>query len=69
LPAAEAAVLRAHLRGCARCRRVNRLFDGLLAAIRNDPIPEPEDGFWERMREQIMAQIRAKAPSAPARPT
>jgi hypothetical protein len=69
LPEAEAAALRRHLRRCGRCRRVCRLVDGLLAAIRNDPIPEPEDGFWERMRGQIMARIRAEAPPAPARPT
>jgi anti-sigma factor RsiW len=69
LPAAEAASLRRHLRRCARCRRINRLVDGLFAAIRNNPIPEPDDAFWDRMLEQIMAKARAKAlppwPSAP----
>jgi len=55
----EAAALRRHLRRCGRCRRSYRLLEGLLAAIRNEPIPEPDDAFWERMREQIMARIRA----------
>jgi len=59
LPEAEAAALRRHLRRCGRCRRVCRLVDGLLAAIRKEPIPEPDDAFWEQMRENIMARIRA----------
>ena len=69
LPPAEAAALRRHLRRCSRCRRISRLFDGLLAAIRNEPIPEPDDAFWDRMRRQIMARIRAEAPPPTAGPT
>ena len=65
----EALVLGRHLRRCSRCRRISRLFDGLLAAIRNEPIPEPDDAFWERMRRQIMARIRAEALPPTAGPT
>ena len=62
LQRSEAAALRRHLRECARCRRISRLVDGLLTAIRNDPIPEPDDEFWNRMREQITARITAVSP-------
>jgi predicted anti-sigma-YlaC factor YlaD len=61
VPEAEAPILRRHLQECARCRGLYRLLDGLLAAIQNEPIPEPDDAFWERMREQIMVRVRAIA--------
>jgi hypothetical protein len=62
LPEAEVAALRRHLGNCTRCRRSIRLVDGLLATIRDEPMPEPDDAFWDRMRERIMARIRAGAP-------
>jgi len=69
LPEAEAAALRRHLRRCGRCWRIDRLFGGLLAAIRTEPIPEPDDTFWERMRVDIMARVRAEALLPRTRPT
>jgi anti-sigma factor RsiW len=59
LPKAEAAALRRHLRGCARCRESHRLLDALFAVLRDQPIPEPDDPCWEKMAERIMARIRA----------
>jgi hypothetical protein len=41
---------------------VHRLVHGILAAVRDLPIPEPDDPFWDRMRAQIMAKVRAMRP-------
>jgi len=63
LPKAEAAALRRHLRRCVRCRESHRFLDALLAAVREVRIPDPDDPFWDRMREQIMAKVRAMRPA------
>ena len=55
----QAAAVRAHLGLCPDCGRIERLFRGLLAAIRDMPVPGPEDAYWDRMAEAIMARIRA----------
>jgi hypothetical protein len=39
-----------------------RLLTGLLPAVRELPIPEPDDPFWDRMSEQIMAKVRDMRP-------
>lgn len=62
LPKAEAAALRRHLRGCVRCRESRRFLDALFSVLRDQPIPEPNDPYWEEMAERIMAQIRAIFP-------
>ena len=62
LPEAEAAALQAHVWACRDCGRTERLFRGLLAAIRDMPVPGPEDAYWDRMAEAIMARIRAPPP-------
>ncbi len=62
LPEAEAAALQAHLGVCRDCGRTERLLHGLLSAIRDMPVPEPEEAFWDRMAEGIMARIRAAPP-------
>jgi hypothetical protein len=62
LPKAEAAALRRHLRGCVRCRESGRFFDALFSVLRDPPIPEPDDPYWEALAERIMARIRAIAP-------
>jgi bacterioferritin-associated ferredoxin len=62
LPEAEAAALQAHLGVCRDCGRTERLLRGLLAAIRDMPAPAPEDAYWDRMAEAIMARIRAAPP-------
>jgi len=64
LPNVEAAALRRHLRGCVRCRQSHRLLDALFAVLRDQPIPEPDDPFWEQMAEEIMVRIRA-SPACP----
>ena len=64
LPEAEAAALGRHLRGCVRCRESHRFLDALLATVRDEPVPEPDDPFWEPMAEEIMVRIRA-SPACP----
>jgi hypothetical protein len=53
----EAAAVRAHLGLCPDCGHIERLFRGLLAAIRD--MPAAEDAYWDRMAGAIMARIRA----------
>ena len=60
---AEAAALRAHVCACYDCERIERLLRSLLAAIRDVPMPEPEDAYWGRMAEAIMVRVRASRPA------
>jgi len=62
LPEAEAAALQAHLDVCRDCGRTERPFRGLLATVRDMPVAEPEDAYWDRKAEAIMARIRAAPP-------
>ena len=61
-PGAEAAALQAHLGACGDCGRIDRLFRGFLAALRDVPAPEANDPYWDRLAETIMARIRAAPP-------
>jgi hypothetical protein len=63
LPEGEAASLQAHHGICGDCWRIERLLRGLLAAIRDVPVPEPDDPYWDRMAETIMARIRSMPPA------
>jgi hypothetical protein len=62
LPGAEAAALQAHLGACGNCGRIERLFRGFLAVLRDVPAPEANDPYWDRLAETIMARIRAAPP-------
>lgn len=59
LPGAEAAALQAHLGACGDCTRIERLFRGFLASLRNVPTPKPDDPYWARLTETVMARIRS----------
>ena len=59
LPEVEAAALRQHLRGCARCGERVRFLDAPINVLRDPPVPEPDDPYWEALAERIMARIRA----------
>jgi len=59
LPKTQATALRRHLRGCVRRRESHRFLDALFSVLRDQPIPEPDDPYWEEMAERIMARIRA----------
>jgi hypothetical protein len=36
-----------------------RFLNALISVLRDPPIPEPDDLYWEALAERIMARIRA----------
>jgi hypothetical protein len=62
LPASDADAVCAHLNACVACGQIERLFRGCLASLRIVPTPEPDDPYWARLTETVMARIRSAVP-------
>src|SRR5262245_15365773 len=60
LPAAEAATVEAHLRGCATCREHLETMAAVDAAARALPVSAPE-GYFEGLPSRISARLAAGA--------
>lgn len=64
LPPAEAASLKEHLRGCARCREFAAEAAALRASLEAASPPDPGDAFFAAARERIWREDRAQAERA-----
>jgi len=59
----------AHLQECAECRAELERIEAVFAALDAMPVPDPEEGYGQRVWQQIAPRLPEKRPSWWARAT